>query len=277
MKYAIYSDVDGTIYSHEQKFHKDTKAMIKKAQDKGVEFIMCTGNPYFENMQNLAKELNVNYFVGSNGAIIIDVKKNEQIHINAMTQKESQMILDIMNEMKIGADWWDSEDLYGNQYMEPRLKTILQNVISKSKKIIMQEHAGEGIHKIEGYVKDTPENIKRLDELQSKLEGHGLQLARMKPFHLEITKPAVSKGEAVKLLSKKLGIELDNVMTIGDSANDHSMFAVTDYAYAMGNANDITKSVAKLHTSAVDQNGLGEAILDFMFRKRLTDNFKDQK
>ena len=277
MKYAIYSDVDGTIYSHNQEYHQETKESIKMAQEKGIEFIMCTGNPHFENMQKMSNELGVNYFVGSNGAFIFDVTNQKVVKLTVMKKEDSQMIIDTLVEMEIGGDWWDSENLYANKFIEPEVRKILNNVISGSRGLIETHEAVEGIHKIEGYTPNTPEGIKKIDELEAKLKGHGLQVARMKPFHLEITMPNVSKGHAVKWLSKELGIDLDNVMTIGDSANDHSMFNVTDYAYAMGNADEKTKSIAKLHTSSVDQNGLGEAILDFMFRKRLTDNFKGQK
>lgn len=276
-QYAIYSDVDGTIYSHNQTYHPETKEAIRYAQKKHVEFIMCTGNPFFENMKNMSKELEVDYFIGSNGAIIFDVKNEEVIKLNTMTQKESQDILDVMNELEIGADWWDSNDLFANEFVEDKVIKILQNVISKDRTLEVKMTTGEGVHKVEGYTLDTPEGIAKIDELEKRLSNSGLQVARMKPFHLEVTKPGVSKGEAVKWLSNHLNIEMDNVMTIGDSANDHSMFDVTEFAYAMGNANDVTKKRAKLHTSTVEQNGLGEAIIDFMYRKRLTENFDGQK
>lgn len=277
MKYAIYSDVDGTIYSHSQTYHKETKSYIKKAQNKNIEFIMCTGNPYFDNMQKMAKELGVDYFVGSNGAFIFDVKSDKELHLNIIDKWEAQELLDIVNERKLGADWWDSETLYANEFILPKVKKNLLNVISSEKRLQIKEKIKHGIHKMEVYTENTPEMITELDLLQVELKDKGFQLARMKPFHLEITKENVSKGDAVKILSKYLGIKLDNVMTIGDSANDHSMFAVTDYSYAMGNADNITKEKANFHTSTVEQNGLGEAIIDFMFRKRLTDNFKNQK
>ena len=277
MKHAIYSDVDGTIYSHEQTYHKDTKESIKKAQDKGIEFILCTGNPFFEKMQLMSKELNVDYFIGSNGAFIYDVKNENELMINSMTKEEGQEILDIINDLEIGADWWDTNTLYANEFLISEFKEMINNSISDSKKLIIQNEINDGVHKIEVYTKDIPSEISKINELELRLKGKDVQIARMDTFHLEITKNNVSKGTAVIELSKYLEIPKENIMTIGDSSNDHSMFEVTDYSYAMGNADDSTKKLANYHTSTVKQNGLGEAIIDFMFRKRLTSNFDNQK
>lgn len=48
-------------------------------------------------------------------------------------------------------------------------------------------------------------------------------MVKSAPFFHEILHPKVSKGNAVKLLAEKLGIEQKDVMAIGDNGNDMSM------------------------------------------------------
>ncbi|CRH45557.1 Sugar phosphatase SupH [Chlamydia trachomatis] len=64
----------------------------------------------------------------------------------------------------------------------------------------------------------------------------------------------------------KENVLLNEVMTIGDSNNDTPMLKLTNYSYAMANATKEPLSIARFFTSDVSQNGLGEAILDYLYR-----------
>lgn len=120
-------------------------------------------------------------------------------------------------------------------------------------------------YKIEFYAKEGEEAM--IDEIQKIAEQtHKLEIARFKFNHLEVTFTDVSKGEACKVLANHLNITLENTMAIGDSDNDRSMFAVVPHSYAMDNAPDRIKKLCAHFTSDVLQNGLGEAIQDFVFR-----------
>lgn len=259
MKYAIFSDIDGTIYSHSQEFHKDTKKDIKMAQDKGIEFILATGNPYFSQTRWLSKELDVDYYIGSNGAVTIDVKKDKIIHTSKIGKEDANKILQVANSLELSADWWSDEKLYWNKYAGDELKDILKRVILKDDVAIEAMEIDYPIHKIEFF--DDPIKVDKAIEMLKDLD---LKFARMKPHHVEITTFEASKGNALKWLSNHLGIEIENTMAIGDSANDWSMLEVGGHTYAMGNANDETKSKAKCQTRSVEDNGLGIAIHEFI-------------
>ena len=264
MKYAIFSDIDGTIYSHKQTFHPKTKEDIQAAKDKGIEFILCTGNPFFKQMRWIAKELDVDYFIGSNGATIRNARTGEIIFTNQIDKESAQKILDIGEEIGIGADWWDHDNMYASKYIAPEVVTILQNVNLKGDKLITSSKIENDIDKIEFYG-----DPKLVDVICERLKDSPFHLARMKPQHVEITKTGVSKGVALKFMSEKLGVAIENTMAIGDSANDWPMLEVAGFSYAMGNASDETKKHAKYHTSSVEQNGIGEAVEDFIYRNKI--------
>lgn len=104
MKYAIFSDVDGTLYDKSYTVHPDTFKDVKTAQDKGIEFIIATGNPYFENMNKLGNKFNSRYIITSNGAGIIDLKTNEYIFKQKITKEDCQKMLSKAVELNLGAD-----------------------------------------------------------------------------------------------------------------------------------------------------------------------------
>lgn len=267
MKYAIYSDVDGTIYGHARdgKIHEHNIEAIEKAKKLGVEFVIATGNGNFAIMQNLCARLGVRYLITSNGAGIYDFQKRDYIYKSYIPKAKAEKLVEIAMGLNSFAAGWNEQDFYITlDKVTPELKSLYAKVMLEHKEMM---HIGEiesNLFKFEVY--DTPEKVDQFIEAARDLD---LQMARMKPGHVEITHEGVSKGEAVKTLNEILGVEKNDFMTIGDSANDHSMLLITDYAYAMANADDKTKKIAKLHTSSAEQGGLGEAIDDFLYRKRL--------
>ena len=57
-----------------------------------------------------------------------------------------------------------------------------------------------------------------------------------------------------------MGIARDEVMVIGDSFNDYSMFEEFKESFAMGNAIDEIKEIAKHITDTNDNAGVAKAI-----------------
>ncbi len=64
----------------------------------------------------------------------------------------------------------------------------------------------------------------------------------------------------VDFLAKRMGIESDEVMAIGDSPNDLAMLKYAGLSVAMENADDCVKEVSKVVTAHHDQDGVAAAI-----------------
>ncbi len=68
----------------------------------------------------------------------------------------------------------------------------------------------------------------------------------------------------VKALASHLGVQVSEVMAIGDGTNDISLLSAAGFAIAMGNAPDEVKEVADHVTLDVDHSGLAAAIEKFL-------------
>ena len=79
--------------------------------------------------------------------------------------------------------------------------------------------------------------IQAVEEIKSEF-GDVLSCLYSHASYLEITHKSVSKGNALDHYRNSMGIARENVIAIGDSENDLSMFAVAGIPIAMGNAND---------------------------------------
>ncbi len=264
----IFSDIDGTLYTsdfnHKKDIHPQTTKDIKFAQDKGVEFVLTTGNAYLQYMQELAKSLNTKYSINSNGASIYDLVKGEYIFKSMIPPEKANKILQHAIENKVAVIWWDEENIFVNEFVPEKIINIIKRAVNNETGIKVSDKIIAPIFKIETY--DTPENVKGFDKLEKSLD---LQFAHMAPGHVEITHTGVSKGLAIKYLCNHLGVDLADTMGIGDSANDIGMFEEVGHSYAMANSPDNIKKLTDHHTAAVEQNGLGMAIVDYLYREKL--------
>lgn len=268
-RYIIFSDVDGTIYSHKQEWSKTTLSSIKKVMDGGIEFVVCTGNPYFGNMKKLQSKINNRYFIGSSGAIIYDVFENKEILLSTINDNDAQFTLDLCNELELSLHWWDSKSLFGNKHIRDGIEEILRIYIDPTLNLNKVDEVSSNIHKMEINVVKSAEEIEKLNFVEAKLIERGASLSRVSDTHMEITHKNANKGYAASYLATMLKVNPDNFMTVGDSANDWSMFESTPHSYAMGNSGKRTKDRASFITKDVLDDGLGFAMNDFLNKKNI--------
>ncbi len=81
---------------------------------------------------------------------------------------------------------------------------------------------------------------------------------------INIVDPEVSKGKALEALAFHLGVQISEVIAIGDGTNDISLLSAAGLAVAMGNAVPEVKEVADHITLDVDHSGLAAAINKFL-------------
>lgn len=94
-------------------------------------------------------------------------------------------------------------------------------------------------------------------------------LVKSTPFYLEATRKGVNKGTALKALTEKLGLTPEDVMAIGDEANDLSMIEYAGTGVAMGNGTELVKSTANVVTADNDHDGVAQAIKSVLQCKRI--------
>ena len=70
----------------------------------------------------------------------------------------------------------------------------------------------------------------------------------------------VTKGNCLRQLSLQLGIELAEVIAIGDNLHDLEMLTVAGLGVAMGNGTPEVKEQANYITTSVDEEGVARVI-----------------
>jgi len=81
---------------------------------------------------------------------------------------------------------------------------------------------------------------------------------------LEIGALGVNKGVALRQVCSLYNIDVQEVIAFGDGENDIEMLQLASTGVAMANAMPRTRSLAKYHTSSVEEGGVG-VYLDRVF------------
>ena len=118
-------------------------------------------------------------------------------------------------------------------------------------------HDGEVV-KINFYHR-TPQSR---DRTRKRIEEAGLSLAlaNAEETSVECSALGVSKGQGLRTLASLLGVDVADVVAIGDSYNDVEALRAVGMPVAMGNAPADIRAMARLVVADNDHDGIVEAI-----------------
>ena len=92
---VLFLDIDGTILMPDHTYSASTKDAISQVKEQGIEVFIATGRPLHE-VRELAQELNVDSFIGYNGAYAL--YKNEVLVNEPMDRDQVVRLLEIAQE-----------------------------------------------------------------------------------------------------------------------------------------------------------------------------------
>lgn len=114
----------------------------------------------------------------------------------------------------------------------------------------------------------SQEGMKVLGPIKDELsKDKNLVITSSGSRNIEINHVNAQKGVALAAFADSLNVPMDNVMAIGDNNNDASMIKAAGISYAVGNATDEIKMLAKHLTVNNTEDGVGKAIEEVLANK----------
>ncbi|MEC0247589.1 Cof-type HAD-IIB family hydrolase [Paenibacillus chitinolyticus] len=109
------------------------------------------------------------------------------------------------------------------------------------------------------------ENKESLEIIRGELARWGeLEITNSHPDNLELNPKGISKASGIEEVCNLLGIEMSQVIAMGDSENDIAMIRAAGLGVAMGNAQDGVKRIADLVTVTNDEDGVAKIIQEYV-------------
>lgn len=288
-------DLDGTMLNKYGIITENTKNVIKKVQEKGVEVIIASGRP-INSVKNFSKEINShNYFISGNGAITYDIKNDKILYENILNKNKVLQVIKICEENSIYYNvytengiiaknlnyntlYYYKENLNKSEenkthinivesiydYIEKRDEKILKIMICDGSKPIFNSIMKK-IREI------TDIEILDVSHMSRKIIKQGTEEIALEYFYTEISAKDVDKWNALEKLIEIMNITKDEVVTIGDNANDIKMLKNAGFGVAMGESAPYVKESADVVTESNDDDGVA-VILEKLFLDKNVNN-----
>ena len=228
---AIAVDIDGTITDDKRQICISAIEALRKAEQAGIPTVIVTGN-----VVNYAYATEVligcsGGLVAENGGVVFKEGENNNA-VETLVDRNFVTSAENHQKEKIG-EILDKQASHDNMY---RLtETVFYKTLAREE------------------LEDALKDFKYLDELELYDSG----------FALHVTDKRVNKGTSLKYLCERNGINMKNVMAIGDSQNDEDFLKEAGYKIAVGNAEDKLKEISTYTCEKMFGDGVSEAIEKF--------------
>lgn len=262
-KLAVF-DLDGTLLNSKHRVSIENLEAINLLRQNNIKVIIATGRSN-ELLKPYVKALNITEnIITCNGTVIGNPNNEKMLYEGIVPKKSVRKALEMCIE-------------YGHEFLVYTSKAILTRQSDWDNFLIEKNVKSNDEFKTNFIIIDNIEEI-----INNYNVNKVLIIERNKNKYLELTKRAVefsdvshtqsaksyldigplnhSKGNAVKILCKDLGIKLEEVIAFGDQMNDISMISIVGFGVAMGNALEEVKRSADFVTLSNDENGVAYAI-----------------
>lgn len=273
----IASDLDGTIIDNKHSIPEDNLKAINDLQKAHIPFVVCTGKTYSIS-KDICKNLNASFGIFGNGSQIIDLITGEEILRRILTLDEVISCFSILEKYNLHVHAYTENGIVTTslEYMDLRNSLLFPNQINI-----------EIVDSVLDYIKKQNITVFKLifsstyelSEIKKELESStnltithickkGIYKDKIidKEYeYLDISPLNVTKGSALKILSKYLELNKEDILSVGDNINDIDMFHASGIGAAVNNAYEEVKQVANYVTNnSAETAGFAEAIYKFI-------------
>ncbi len=273
-------DLDGTMLNQYGIITEKTKKAISKAQEKGIEVMIASGRA-ITSVKRFSKEINSNkYFISGNGAITYDIKNNKILYENILSKTKALKIIKICEENSIYYNVYTENGIIAKNlsyntlyYYKDNLTkpdenrthiNIVENVYDyfeqreeKILKIMICDEHKTVFNSIVRKLKELSEiEVLEVSHMSRKIIKQGTDEIALEYFYTEVSAKDVDKWNALEEIIGLMNISKEEVVTIGDNANDLKMITNAGLGVAMGESAPYVKQSADIIAPTNDEDGV---------------------
>ena len=260
--------MDGTLVEKNGAISAEDKKALAQAGDSGIQVSVSTGRVVQASL-GIINQLSLDgCHIFFDGALVSTPEKGKEIYVEPISEELVRQIVDFAHRHETTLDLYSATHFFAEREtwatdIRRRSFNLLPTIMDFSK-IWLQERIIKGT-----LVVRSPEERAKADSLRLHFKDSLTFSVTKTPAYPEIdfinvVALEVSKGKALEALVSHLGIALNEVIAIGDGANDVSLLSEAGLAIAMDNAIDELKAVADYVNLDVDHNGVAAAVNKFL-------------
>lgn len=248
----IATDMDGTFLDSQKKFSPEFIDIFYKLKEKGIKFVIASGNQYYRLYQKFVPISEDMYFIAENGSYI--AQGATELYCNIIDPKSVLKIRDIISKTprvfmilcgRKGAyalkDYFEYRDEVKKYYCSYAFVDSFDEVDDDIMKIAIFDPQHRIHEVIEGVKTKLPQGVKVVTSGNE---------------WMDIQNQEINKGIAIQFLQMVYEISPDECAAFGDQMNDYELLSHVKYSYAMENAVDSIKDIAYEVIGSNDEQGV---------------------
>ena len=272
-KRLLFMDLDGTLLDDRKQITDGNRAALDRLLERGHGAIITTGRPLKSAMDQahlLGMDRPGCYLIAYNGAVIYDWTRKKQIFTRSLPYETVNRVVDLANARGEHVQTYDTWKVLVERRCDDAAVRRYCALIGMEFRVIEDVHTDLTEEPVKCLVINYEEKSGLL-KIQEWIREHMRE--EVDCFfscdqYLEVVPKGMSKGEAVKMLSAMMNVEIADAVSVGDAANDLSMIEAAGIGVAMANATAEVKAAAD-YITVQDNNhdGIAEVVERFFPEK----------
>ncbi|CAM2800502.1 Cof-type HAD-IIB family hydrolase [Salinicoccus roseus] len=276
----IALDMDGTLLGPNHDISRRNMEAINKAMERGVQVVVATGRAFYE-AHGIIRELETPLpYICLNGAEVRN-ESHEILSTNALNTELIHKVADVFRAEDIFYQIYTDRAIYtssverdieifmdlagqmGHLASEERIRNFMEERLERGTLIETDDYRSIFESEDENILKLLASSSSRAKLVRAKNELNeigNLAVSSSSAGNIELTHENAQKGIALAHIAEIMGIDMKDVMAVGDNLNDISMLKRVGTAVAMGNAASEVKGIADKVTATNIEDGVALAI-----------------
>lgn len=252
-------DLDGTLIDRRLTISQPVRDAVGRMLAANIAGCLVTGRMYRAAVP-YARELGFDTpVVCYQGAAVIDPATDEIVTHRALQNPIVRELIDITQSQGLHLQLYRNDEYYAqarNRFSD-LYASLAQSepvVVPSLREAFAYSPATKAV-----VVADAPVAERFAAELTKRLDGRAY-VTRSLPEFVEVLDPRVDKGDALRVVARRLGVDMEEVAAIGDSWNDAPLLRAAGFGIAMGSAPPELREIAAAVVADVAHDGVAEAI-----------------
>jgi Cof subfamily protein (haloacid dehalogenase superfamily) len=248
----IAADMDGTLLNSKHELDESFYSIFTALRAKGIYFSAASGRQYHNIFNQFTKHHEDIIFIAENGSYV--VHNGQELLIQAMETEVTRDMLhrarqiDGVNLILCGRKTAYIENTSTDFVSKLDLYYDRVEVVPDLLQVENDDFLKIAICDLKGSEQNSYHVFREFEnQLQVKISGK---------IWLDLSHKLANKGRALQRVQQTLGIKSSETMAFGDFLNDVEMLQEAAFSFAMANAHDEVKKVARYLAGTNDEGGV---------------------
>lgn len=262
----IASDMDETFLGEDHRIPAANVGALRRLRELGVMFVPASGRPYSSVMDSLASVTDLlegSYLLSYNGGCVNRIGSPEPLFSRTLDFEKARQLFDYGLTQDVGMHVYElSGKMWGFRISDEERAFLAGAMkVTETDRTSIEFLRDVPIAKIL-YVK--PDNLPFLENIEKHMGNllDGITVTYSSKRYLELCPEGVDKGNGIRSLAQHLGLDLSQVICMGDSANDVGMIEAAGLGVAAANATPDALGAADYVSQATCDEGVLAEVVD---------------